>query len=543
MPALIGIALYLVACYYAVVYLVGPAWPFVVLGVGGIGVLLVVVVVAGTLLRVGGLAAPNVTPFDVSQRLARVRRVTSNFARDSAWPGYLFAQSRADLGTAANHIAHAVSRLWTWLFQLVCDEPVMLFFWPLLLLPLVGALALTVGAAVGAAVVYALLGVVLALPWLGWLVVVGLLRGADLGIRVLRGAKATCHYSGCNYRNRLPAYRCACGQTHHDIRAGRLGAFVRRCECGSLLPTTVLRAAAGLVPVCQKCDRPLRAGAAVLTDVLVPVFGPPSAGKTRLVLAGMVALVRHLNATGGSAEPVGPDSADTFRDATMVVESGMQTTKTDADRPPAGITLRLTAARHEALLHLFDAAGEFFNNRERSSELPFLDDAQGLVFVLDPFSVPDVADEVTGALASRLATAQPAKVHPEQSYLVTAQWLRDQGVKLKRKPLAVAVVKADLLLDLRSATELQATGLQATGLHPEAESAEIETWLRGKGLDNMLDGTMRDFGVVRYFLVSSLDAAIDADGLASPTSPARPLLWLLDRSGVSIAPRPLAAAS
>ena len=535
MPALIGIALYFVVCYGAVIYLVGPAWPYVVLGAGGIGVLLVVMVVAGTLLRVGGLAAPSVTPFELRKRAPGV---TSHFGRDSAWPSYLFAQSRADLGTAGHHIAHAVSRLWTWMIELVANEPMVLFFWPLLLLPLVGALALTVGAAVGAAVVYALLGVVLTLPWLGWLVVVGLLRGVDLGIRVLRGAKATCHYSGCNYRNRLPAYRCGCGQTHHDIRAGRLGAFVRRCECGSLLPTTVLRAAAGLVPVCQKCDRPLRAGAAVLTDVLVPVFGPPSAGKTRLVLAGMVALVRHLNAAGGSARPVGPESEDTFRDATMVVESGMQTTKTDADRPPAAITLRLVVARHEALLHLFDAAGEFFNNRERSSELPFLDDAQGLVFVLDPFSIPAVADDVTEALASRLATAQPARMHPEQSYLVTVQWLRDQGIKLKRKPLAVAVVKADLLLDLRSAT-----GLQATGLHPEAESGDIETWLRGKGLDNMLDGTTRDFGVVRYFLVSSLDAATDADGRASPTSPARPLLWLLDRSGVSIAPRPLAAAS
>ncbi|MGH3867573.1 MAG: TRAFAC clade GTPase domain-containing protein [Pseudonocardiaceae bacterium] len=530
MPALIGIVLYFMVCYYVVVYLVGAAWPFVVLGAGGIGGLLVVVVVAGTLLQVGGLAAPTVTPFDVAKRLVKVK---SNFGRDNAWPSYLFAQSRADLGTAAHHIAHAVSGMWKAMPGLVSTEPMVLFFWPLLLLPLIGALALTVGVAVGAAAVYGLLGVVLALPWLGWLVVVGLLRGVDLGVRVLRGAKATCHYSGCNYRNRLPAYRCACGQTHHDIRAGRLGAFVRRCACGSLLPTTVLQAAAGLMPVCQKCDRPLRAGAAVLTDVLIPVFGPPSAGKTRLVLAGMVALARHLSAAGGSAGPVGPESEDTFRDATRVVESGMQTTKTDADRPPPGITLRLTTARREALLHVFDAAGEFFNNRERSSELPFLDDAQGLVFVLDPFSVPAVADDVTGALASRLETAQPARMHPEQSYLVTVQWLRDQGVKLTRKPLAVAVVKADLLLGQHP----------ARGLHPEAESRDIEAWLRGKGLDNMLDGTTRDFGVVRYFLVSSLDAATDADGWASPTSPARPLLWLLDRSGVSISPRPLAAAS
>jgi hypothetical protein len=211
----------------------------------------------------------------------------------------------------------------------------------------------------------------------------------------------------------------------------------------------------------------------------------------------------------------------------------MQTTKTEADRPPAGITVRLTAARRTALLHLFDAAGEFFSNREQHSELAFLDDAQGLVFVLDPFSVPAVADDLTGALASRLAAAQPAMMHPEQSYLFTAQSLGDQGITLKRKPLAVAVVKADLLLGLPP----------ATGLHPEAGSGEVETWLRGKGLDNMLDGAARDFGVVRYFLVSSRNAATDADGWADPTSPAWPLLWLLDRSGVSVPTQKLAAAS
>ncbi len=535
MPALIavllGIVMYVAACYYAFVYVVGPAWPFVIIGAGGIGVLLVVVVVVGTLLRVESLAAPTVTPFDVRERLPDVK---SNFERDSAWPSYLVAQSRIDLGTALEHTASVVGRMWASITEFVRGEPgVLFFFWPPLLLPLAGALALTAGAIAGAIAVYGLLGVVLTLAWLGWLVVVGLLRGVDLGIRMLRGAKATCHYSGCNYRTRLPAYRCACGQTHHDIRAGRLGAFVRRCECGSLLPTTVLQAAAGLVPVCQKCDRPLRPEAAVLTDVLIPVFGPPSAGKTRLVLAGMVALARHLTAAGGSLRPVGPESEDTFRDATTVVESGMQTTKTDADRPPPGITLRLTAARHKALLHLFDAAGEFFSNREQNSELPFLDDAQGLVFVLDPFSVPAVADDLTGALASRLAAAQPARMHPEQSYLVTAQCLRDQGVMLKRQPLAVAVVKADLLLGLAP----------ATGLHREAESGRIETWLRGKGLDNMLDGAARDFGVVRCFLVSSRNAATDADGWANPLSPAQPLLWLLARSGVSVPAQKLAAAS
>lgn len=528
--ALIGIATYGTACYYAFVVVVGPVWRLVAVGASGIGVLLAFLVMAGTLLRVAGLEAHTITPFDVRARLPGVR---SHFQRDSAWPNYLFAQSRTDLGAALAHLSFVVSRMWLLMGEIVGSAPAVLLIWPLLLLPLAGAAGITVGATVGGLALCGVLGIVLSLAWLGWLLSVGLLRGVDLGIRLLRGAKATCHHSGCNYRNRLPAYRCRCGQTHHDIRAGRLGAFARRCECGTVLPTTVLQAATGLAPVCQRCDRPLHAGAAVRTDVLIPVVGPPSAGKTRLVFAGMVALARHLSAAGGSLCPVGPESQDTFSEATTVVERETQTTKTTVERPPAGITVALTAARGKALLHLFDAAGEFFSNCAQNRELPFLDDAQGLVFVLDPFSIPAVTNDLTGPLAFRRRVAQPASTHPDQAYQVTAQLLRDQGIRLKSKPLAVAVVKADLLIGLPPAAQL----------NPQAASGAVEAWLRDKGLDNMLDGATRDFGVVRYFLVSSLNAATDVDGWADATSPAQPLLWLLGRSGMPVPAQRLAAAS
>lgn len=525
----IAVLLYGGACYLALVYVVGPSWPYVVLGGAAAGALLAVVVLVLTLLRVSALAADTVTPHHVLNRLPRPR---SRFPRDGAWAHYLFAQARDDAVAALRHTATAVVSVWAAVAGPVQAVPMLLLAWPLLLLPLLGALALTGGAVLGALGAYALGAGALAVAWLGWLAVVGVLRGVDLGVRVLRGAKATCAHSGCNYRNLLPAYRCTCRTVHHDIRAGRLGAFARRCACGRRLPTTVLRAAAGLVALCQKCGEPLRTGAGVLTDVLVPVFGPASAGKTRLVFAGMVALDRHLRALGGRLRPVGPESEATLRDAMAVVESRSETTKTDAAAPPAGITVRLAHERRTALLHLFDAAGEFYADREQNSELPFLDDAEGLVFVVDPFSIAAVADDLTGPLAPRLAAAHPARTDPEQSYLVTVQRLGYQGVRLARKPLAVAVVKADLLVGLPA----------ADGLGPGADSAAVESWLRDRGLDNLVVGAARDFAAVRYFLVSSLDEDVEADGTAGASSAAQPLLWLLGRSRMPVGSRALAGA-
>ncbi|MDN5750551.1 MAG: hypothetical protein L0H64_18920, partial [Pseudonocardia sp.] len=468
-----AIAAYVGFLYLSIVFVVAPAAPFVVLAGAAAGVLVVVGVLVGTLLQLGTLGATTVTPFDVRKRLPKPK---SRFERDSAWPNYLFAQSRTDLTTALDRTTQLNAAIWLWVAKPVQQERAVLWVGPLLLLPLGALVSMTVAAVAGGLVVYAVVCGVLGIAWIGWVAVAGVLRTVDFARQRIRGAKATCHHPGCNHRNRLPAYRCACNQVHHDIRAGRLGAFVRRCECGKILPTTVFRAAA-LTPICQKCGEPLRPGAAMLTDVVVPVFGPTSAGKTRLVYAGMIALARHLAAAGGSLRAVGPESEKAFADATAVVSAGEDTAKTAAGRPPIGVTARLTIGRRRALLHLFDAAGEFYGDREQVGDLPFLDDAEGFVFVLDPFSIPEVRRPLTGALADRLAEAHPASMNPEQSYRVTLQWLRDQGVKLGGKPLAVAVVKADLLLDLPSAAGLQA------GAGPD----EIATWLRGKDLDNMLD--------------------------------------------------------
>ena len=534
MPALIGIAigvgLYLVACYYAFVWIVAPVWPFMVVGGFALGVLMVVVVVAATLLGIGRFGAPTVTPADVHVRLRRIR---SPFPRDDAWPHYVFGQASTDLRTALTHCADLLTTMWGRMVVAVRNQPVSLAFWPLLLLPLIAAALGTASAIVTVVVLGVVLTAVLLLSWLGWLVLTGVLRGGDHGLRVLRRAKATCGDPKCTHRSRLPAYRCPCGRVHHDIRAGRQGLFVRRCACGSRVSTTVLKAAGGLVPVCQDCGRDLHAGAGALTDVVIPVFGSTSAGKTRLIYAGMVALSRHLPATGGTFLSDGAESTAVFREATAVVERGTQTNKTPADRP-AGIHARVhPGGGREALMHVFDAAGEGFTSRDAAADLRFLDDPEGLVFVLDPFSIPEVAGVLRGALAPRLRDAHPAQLDPEQSYLVTASWLRDQGVRLTRKPLAVAVVKADLLLGLPPAAGLSAT----------STSADIEAWLRAQGMDNLVEGMSRDFREVGYHLVASRDAGTAQDGTAGPNSAARPLLWLLTRAGVAVPDRqPVGAA-
>jgi hypothetical protein len=408
----------------------------------------------------------------------------------------------------------------------VRKEPVLLVLWPLLLFPLTWAVAFTAAAFAGLVGTVVVAVLVVAAAALLWLAVVLALRGADHAVRTLRRARATCPHPGCNHRMAVPAFACtSCTRVHHDIRPGRQGVLRRRCACGALLPTTVLAASARLTALCQDCGRPLHPGSAAVTDVVIPVFGPTSAGKTRLVHAGIVALQRHLGAVGGSLQPVGADNEAVLQVATTTVDTARQTTKT-AVGPPAAITVDISAGRHRALLHLFDAAGESFADRAHAAELRYLGDTEGLVFVLDPFSIPEVTSELR-ADEPALREAQPAVLDPDQSYQITVQWLRDQGLPVDRLPLAVAVVKADLLRELHP----------GAGLHADSSSEQVEAWLRDKSVDNVVDGAQRDFREVRFFLVSSLDDITTLDGLAMGTSPARPLLWLLSRSGVTLPER------
>jgi hypothetical protein len=241
--------------------------------------------------------------------------------------------------------------------------------------------------------------------------------------------------------------------------------------------------------------------------------------STVIVLVATAAAVdassHHNCVAGGEFSPIEGDSRQQYDDGVKVVTSKAHTPKTSAAQAPSAITVRIVIEKRKGLLHLFDAAGEFFANREESALMRFLDQARGIVFVVDPFSIPRVVDE---APTTVLGNAQPARDHPETAYNVTVQRLRDYKVKLRY--LAITVVKGDLLLDLPS----------GFGLTAGSDSDAVRTWLADKGLDNIILAAERDFSEVRYFLVSSWTGWQSTDKLTA----AAPLLWLVNRQGLPI---------
>src|SRR5882724_357339 len=292
LAALAAITAYLWLCAYAVVHLSVPG--MLIGAAAGVPIGLAVALVVAFLKLFGPQDDYVLRPADVAERRFPLLRVPPGVAPDTAWPSYFAAQVALDLRAVA-------AQLGRWVFTVLAGAGKAIrhggwtgaLFWPLLL-PVVALLAgFAAGAAAGLLAIVAVSLAVTAAAWLAGLITAAALRTADRAASVLRRSAGNC--PRCYEVSRRPAYQCRrCGSLHRDLRPGLLGVVHRRCGCGAQLPTTVTRAGRSsvLAAACPLCGAALHPGAGAATDVRVPVFGAPSAGKTHLVTAAVVGLLR-----------------------------------------------------------------------------------------------------------------------------------------------------------------------------------------------------------------------------------------------------------
>ena len=463
------------------------------------------VVGLSALTAIGIFIAAVVIAYVVPKTKAPARQTKDGRQLDPAWPNYLRGQFEDDfrnLTSTANRLYHGAFRRWWAKF------PLFVVSWPVL------------------AVAGILLFILIAVFWIALLVAriagdvlfgaaAALVLTADGLYARLKHTEASC--PACFSVMDRPAYACpGCGSLHRDIRAGRLGSFFRVCTCGRRLPTGVLRAAWQIDAVCQQCGARLHRGAAVLTDVRVPVFGEPHAGKTRLIFAGMHEILAQAKKAGFA---VGfPDKASRERAefGLKQIASDERTVKTEWQLEPA-LTCQIGSGINGALLHAFDAAGERFRGAEGHDDLRYLEDGHTLIFVVDPFAVPRVravaGSQPRSALLDEHLLGDPR--NPEDAYGEVVSRVLASGTQTKKQRLAVVVSKADVLAEV--------------GMTLPSESEAVKAWLLDAGLHNLVLAAGREFKEVRYFTVASVEARRSQAGW----TPSAPFLWAMATRGVS----------
>ena len=327
------------------------------------------------------------------------------------------------------------------------------------------------------------------------------------------------------YESARPAYQCpgpGCGRVYRDIRPGRHGLFSWHCQCGTRLPARASQASRLLRAFCSRCGHPLKAGPGAVREIWIPVAGASSAGKTRFLYTVLDSTVRSAGQAGLTVSFPDEESEQLAAAALEAIRSGHSPKSPAAD--PSVLAIRLAGRRKTFLLRLFDTGAERYQTAGQPENLNILSRAQGLVYVLDPFSIPAVRDQLTTRDTLDDPPADPAGGDPEIPFGEFVSRMRDNGVPASTQRLAVVVSKADLL--------------NAAGLELPRGSGDIASWLTRAGLHNMVLAAGRDFAQVRFFAVTS--QAGPGDGPAGEADPAAPLRWLLAANGIRL-PTPAAS--
>jgi Double-GTPase 2 len=325
----------------------------------------------------------------------------------------------------------------------------------------------------------------------GWSVCVTVLGAVERVWMTSRRMLLACPHPGCYRRFALPEYACpTCEERHSRLAPGLLGAFRHVCRCGARLPTTILLGRFRLGAYCPHCHRrlPARIGRARVEPL--PIVGGPAAGKTTLMFLAVRALRASAAGARGSADFVEARDARAYAGAVAELDRGERLAKTGPELPAATM-LDLTLPAAHRILYLFDPAGELHTGATSVERLRYLDHSEALLFVIDPFALPELrlalsADE-RRLVSDATATSEEDPSDTLQRLLAELRSRHDQG---RQRRIAVVVTKADVLRRTSVGGGLD---------------GDPRAWLDGLGLGNTIRTLEGTAGEVRYF-ASGLDS-------------------------------------
>ncbi|WP_067457630.1 TRAFAC clade GTPase domain-containing protein [Actinomadura macra] len=389
--------------------------------------------------------------------------------------------------------------------------------WGFFAFPIWAALCAGIATAAVPAVVFVLAltvlyGLVAAIGLAGWLACVLVLAAVERVFMAYGRILQTCPHPFCYERIGLPEYECpGCGARHRRLTPGAGGAFRHVCRCGARLPTTVPLGRFRLAAYCPHCNGRLPDRIGRVRVEPLPFVGGPAAGKTTFMVLGIRALHARAQAVHGRLTFVEQRHAQAYAGAIREFQRGGRPAKTGPELPLATMVDVDLPGRARRILYLFDPAGEHYTGATEVESLRYLDHGEALLFVVDPFALPQVRRALTED-ERRLVdgSAVSSEEDPADTLQRVLNELRSRPDQGRQKRVAVIVTKTDLL----ARTEI--------GRCLEHEP-DLRDWLGRVGLGNTVRTLDQVAGQVRYFGSGLATEPADvadllgwASGLAAP---------------------------
>ncbi|GLZ08681.1 hypothetical protein Acsp03_61470 [Actinomadura sp. NBRC 104412] len=433
---------------------------------------------------------------------------------------YLISQVWRDWWTITRTV---VPRVWTAasgivvaLTRTLLGGPWGFFTFPLWAALCAGIAAAAIPAAVIGVALTVLYGAVAAIGLAAWLVCVLVLAAVERLFMAYGRILQTCPHPFCYEKIALPVYECPrCGAHHPRLTPGPAGAFRHVCRCGARLPTTVFLGRFRLAAYCPRCQGRLPERIGRVRVEPLPIVGGPAAGKTTFMVLGIRALHARAQSLDGRLTFVEKRHADAYARLIQEFQHGGRPAKTGPELPLATMVDLDLPGRARRILYFFDPAGEHYTGATEVESLRYLDHGEALLFVVDPFALPQVRRSLTTEERVEVdEAAASSEEDPADTLQRVLNELRSRPDKGHQKRVAVVVTKTDLL-----------TGTEIGHLPPDPSENDLRAWLDGTGLGNAVRALDQTAGEVRYF----------ASGLTtSPCAVADLLIWI---SGLPPEPR------
>jgi hypothetical protein len=460
----------------------------------GVGLPAVYLATLGDVLgrRPAGLAPPETWP-------------QPSDAADPAVLQYFYGPARADARHAMT-VAYQASRDWWGRGGTAVGRALHAGLLPFTVpAALGGAAGMAVGAAAGTLLAAGCASVYLlavALGTAGTRAAGALLRGADSALLSIKNIRILCPY--CGHPVPYPGYLCPgpdCDRRHRDVRPGRFGITRRYCHCGQPVKTLLLLGSARMTAFCPHCDEVWEHGPGEVPEIVLALFGTGRAGKTRLLSAMVTQLMDWAAAQQQfTAEPADTDTATSLKTARQMLISDRDPGPTPVQLPRS-LVIRGGSGRIKRILHLFDAAGEQFEDLAHTDELRYLSEARTFILVIDPQPIIAFWRHPPGG-----APAGTASRSPDDVYHRTYQQIEEMGVALGQARLAVVFSHADQI----------------------ERPDDVAGWARRElGLGNLVTSARQNFKETGFFCTAAVAGPKCAAEKSVDKSIARLLRWVL----------------
>ena len=361
-----------------------------------------------------------------------------------------------------------------------------------------------------------------------------LLWGIDKLYRFWRHTFIACPL--CYHKTDLPHYICPkCQRVHTNLIPSSYGILTHRCLCGTQLPTTSFHGRNKLPTLCPECQSEIKTETA--TPICIPIVGGPSVGKTCFLFSAVKGLIEEVAPKKSwQIRFLNDNNENLYHRVSQHFEQGIVPAKTPQLTPQAfNFFIKPHRWTSEKIIYFYDAAGESFQSSDILVRHKFYEYFHGLIFMIDPFSIPELMMDYSNSLKHDDSIIRPSDMMLDDAFdRMMLNLEKNYHVKPNqtiKKPCAIVINKVDAFdlterIGESAAKELMQQDNIAT--LSDAVNQLCKKRLIEWGLGHFIRNLEYKFANYRFFTSSALGSPHPQNHFHAYGT-TEPLIWLLSQ--------------